>query len=717
MKEFWAGLKDKIKNKFIKKSDDNVIIEKNYAKIENSDNKKKNEKVSIETMKNEFDKLSSQINEFVKKFNSSQNNANTDLFEIIKRLYLIHNNLIEKIRKIEITTGLRKQNFKDMKEECEYTIFCDDSNLTELNKKNIEDEVKNEKFKTILKGFEKLKSIIKGLNVNELRKIEESNEIEFAFNSLFDKGKNEELENMKKNILDSLENLCKITYDELMKFFVNIFLAKKAIKIEEKRKKKEEEERRKKEEEEKKIKELEKKQKTEEQKKLSELIDKFLEKYPLNFNYNYNDATDDFYNIFKGIMKMRGYSDYLLKNYEWNVKFDDNGNLSKESAGELGALYALMFNGNGTKGMEFLYDELKIKIEKFLEDIIDLEKLKKYFKDCYSRPKEIEIQEEQKLKQVKMEEEQKEQQKEQNEALQEVKKLLLKNGSPKENIQKYQNECKNIKTEFESNEEISETLKKYYYIYLDLYNFLSRVDSKAVGKKLKFELNNNELNYKLECFDKLKKWFRMILDKINSKDKSLKDIKKLFEKSNLKILFGDLSNKNFSINKILGNIENKKRKNLDKLKEEFIEICNKNAKDFFARYCQYTNIVKIFDFFNIYYKFYDYLYNIYKYSQSEKKLDKKIEYDNYKINIDDLSNEYIIKEFITKISNNLSKFKKIKEWFKSNNENLKKMFENIEAKDRQNVVQMLFNLKFLLPPTDKDVEKIKKQQFSEIKWD
>ena len=234
---------------------------------------------------------------------------------------------------------------------------------------------------------------------------------------------------------------------------------------------------------------------------------------------------------------------------------------------------------------------------------------------------------------------------------------------------------------------------------------------------MKFELNNNELNYKLECLNKLKEWFKMILDKINNKDKSLKDIKKLFEKSNLKILFEDLSNKNFSINKILGNIENKKRKNLDKLKEEFIEICNKNAKDFFARYCQCTNIVKIFDFFNIYYKFYDYLYNIYKYSQSEKKLDKKIEYDNYKINIDDLSNKYIIKEFITKISNNISKFDEIKKWFRSNNENLKKMFENIEAKDRQNVVQMLFNLKSLLPPTDKDVEKIKKQQFSEIKWD
>ena len=372
------------------------VLESIKKKLGKND-KKNNLKISINinNMKDEFDTLASEINEFLAQFKKSKNDANTDLLEIIKRLYLIHNNLIEKIRKIEITTGLRKQNFKDMKEECEYTIFCDDSNLTELNKKNIEDEVKNEKFKTILKCFGELKSIIEKLNVEELRKIEKSNKIKikFAFNSLFDKGKNEELENMKKNILDSLENLCKITYDELMKFFVNIFLAKKAIKIEEKRKKKEEEERRKKEEEEKKIKELEKEQKTEEQKKLSELIDKFLEKYPLNFNYNYNDATDDFYNIFKGIMKMRGYSDYLLKNYEWNVKFDDNGNLSKESAGELGALYELMFNGNGTKGMEFLYDELKIKIEKFLEDIIDLEELKKYFKYCYSRPKEIEIQE------------------------------------------------------------------------------------------------------------------------------------------------------------------------------------------------------------------------------------------------------------------------------------------------------------------------------------
>lgn len=247
-KEFWKYIskikdkvKDKVKNKFTKKSDDNVIIEKNGAKIENSDNKKKNEKIRIETMKIEFDKLASQINNFLTLFNESQNNANADLLDIIKNLYVLHNDLIKKIENFGITTKLWEKKIEDMKKEYEYTIFCDDSNLTELTKEDIKRACKiNETLEKILINFEELKDIIAKLNVQQLESIN------IKFESFFDKGKNKEIEDMREKIIASLENLCEITYNELIQFFENIFLAKQAIqlkKIEEQKKKLEEEKR------------------------------------------------------------------------------------------------------------------------------------------------------------------------------------------------------------------------------------------------------------------------------------------------------------------------------------------------------------------------------------------------------------------------------------------------------------------------------------------
>ena len=53
--------------------------------------KKNNLKISINinNMKDEFDTLASEINEFLAQFKKSKNDANTDLFEIIKRLCTI----------------------------------------------------------------------------------------------------------------------------------------------------------------------------------------------------------------------------------------------------------------------------------------------------------------------------------------------------------------------------------------------------------------------------------------------------------------------------------------------------------------------------------------------------------------------------------------------------------------------------------------------------
>ena len=733
---------------FINKKDNNSTAEDsknntksiNGAKIENSDNKKKNEKIRIETMKSEFDKLASQINNFFTLFNESKNNANVKLLEIIENLYAIHNNLITKIKYfgIEIEKEkkicLWKKDIKRMKQEYECTIFCDDSNLTELTKKDIQNTCEiNETLRTILDNFERLKSIIAELNVQQLKSIN------IEFESFFDKDKNKEIENMREKILASLGNLCKITYEELIEFFVNIFLAKQAIQLkkieeqkkkleEEKRKRLEEEERRKKEEEEKKFKELEKKEKTKTQKELSELMDKFLEKYPSDFDYK--DATDDFYSIFEGIMKMCRYSENTLNFYKWNVEFDDNGELSEKSANELKNLCQSISNKYSIeKKITFLYEGLKNSIEKFFDkDGKNFERLKEYFKNCHLNPKT----EKQKLQQ----EEEKQNEKKQNEALQEVKKLLLKNGIPKENIQKYQNECKNIKTEFESNKEISETLKKYYYIYLNLYNFLSRVDSKVVGKKLNVDLNNDELNYKLECLNKLKEWFKMILGKINSKGKSLKDIKKLFKgsffkKSSLKILFEDLSNKNFSIEKIQTKELEKNSEYIDKLKKDFLKNGGEeNIKNFQSKYQIFT-VQKIIDFFNEYYKYYSDLYDIYEClpTKKNKELDAKIEYTN--ISADLTSDEYkipLIKKTIKDISNNIPKFEKIQEWFKkitkteSNNYrgNIEKIFydsvtKNEELKKEKAKVKNFLNvLRYQKLPTKEDVEIIKKQQFPSI---
>ena len=725
-KEFWkyiSKIKDKVKDKFTKKSDDNVIIEKNGAKIENSDNKKKNEKISIKTMKIEFDKLASQINNFLTLFNESKNNANADLLDIIKNLYVLHNDLIKKIKEFEIKTRLQTKKIEDMKKEYEYTIFCNDNNLTESTKKDIQSTCEiNETLGKILINFEELKDIIAKLNVQQLKSIN------IEFESLFDKGKNKEIENMREKILASLENLCKITYKELIEFFVNIFLAKKAIQLkkieeqkkklaEEKRKRLEEEERRKKEEEEKKLKEFEKKEKTKIQKELSELIDKFLEKYPTN--HDYANATDDFYSIFEGIMKMCRYPENILNFYKWNVEFDDNGELSEKSANELKNLcQSISDKSSIEKKITFLYEGLKNSIEKFFDKGgKDFERLKEYFKNCHLNPKT----EKQKLQQ----EEEKQNEKKQNEALQEVKKLLLKNGIPKENIQKYQNECKNIKTEFESNKEISETLKKYYYIYLNLYNFLSRVDSKVVGEKLNVDLNNDELNYKLECLNKLKEWFKMILDKINSKGKSLKDIKKLFKgsffkKSSLKILFEDLSNKNFSIEKIQTKELEKNSEYIDKLKKDFLKNGGEeNIKNFQSKYQIFT-VQNIIDFFNEYYKYYSDLYNIYEFLPNKQPLDTKIEYTNIGADLTSGNCQIpLIKQTINYISNNIPKFEKIQEWFK-------KIFDTKDNNYRGEP-QKIFNnnfinlyliiLKTIKLPTNKDVEIIKKQQFSNIKWD
>ena len=689
--------------------------------------KKNNLKISIETMKIEFDTLASQINNFLTLFNESKNNANAKLLEIIENLYAIHNNLIKKIKEFKIETGLQTKKIEDMKGKYEYTIFCNDSQLIKLNNRDIESACgTNETLEKILSNFEELKDIIAKLNVQQLKSIN------IKFESFFDKDKNKEIENMREKILASLENLCEITYEKLIEFFVNIFLKKKKIKIENEKQKEEEnrkileEQRRKKQEEEmKKAEEYERKEKEEqkmkEEKELSGLIDKFLGKYPSDFDYK--DATDDFYSIFKGIMKLcGGHTENILSNdfLEWNVEFDDNAKLSEKSADKLKKLCEHMSRVYyDKKKINFLYENLKKNIKKFFyKEGANFEILKKYFKNCHLNPKT---------------EEQKLQQEEKNKALQEVKKLLLKNGIPKENIQKFQNECKNIKTEFESDGEISKILEKYYYIYLNLYNFLSRVDSKVVGEELNVDLNNDELNYKLECLNKLKEWFRMILDKINNKDKSLKDIKKLFKgsffkKSSLKILFEDLSNKNFSIEKIKASKLKIKKEDIDKLKQNFLTNAKEKIFTLTGRYQVFT-AQNIINFFNEYYKFYSDLYDIYECLPTtkwfNKELDAKIEYTN--IDADDIDitsencDESLIKRTINDISSNIPKFQEIQQWFdkicnkKDNNYRgaPQDIFNN------NNFISMcLLTLKRIKLPTNEDVEKIKKQQFSSIEnWD
>ena len=712
--EFFKKLGNKVKNTFTKKSDDNVIIEKNGAKIENSDNKKKNEKISIETMKSEFDTLALQINNFLTLFNESQNNANVKLLEIIENLYAIHNNLIKKIKKFKIETRLQTQKIEDIKEEYEDKISCCDTKAI----KAIKYEIESGTLGIILSNFEELKGTIAKLNVQQLKSIN------IEFKSLFDKNKNKEIENMRKKILDSLGNLCNIICNdnELIQFFENIFLKKQAIEKkekeeqkkkleEEKRKRLEEEERRKKEEEEKKFKELEKKEKTKTQKELSELMDKFLEKYPSDFDYK--DATDDFYSIFKGIMKLcGGYTENILSNdfFEWNVEFDDNAKLSEKSADKLKNLCEHMSQVYyDKKKTNFLYENLKNNIKKFFDkDGANFGELKKYFKNCHLNPKKTE---------------QKLQQEEKNEALQEVKKLLLKNGISKENIQKYQNKCENIKTEFESNEEISETLKNYCYIYSELYKFLSLIDSEVVGEKLNVNLNNDELNYKFECLNKLKEWFEMILNKISSKDESLQDIKKLFEKGNLKKLFKNLSNKNFSIEKIKASKLKIKKENIDKLKQNFLTNAKEKIVTLTGRYQVFT-AQNIINFFNEYYKYYSDLYDIYECLPTKKwfnnKLDAKIEYTNIGADLTSGNCQIpLIKQTINYISNNIPKFEKIQEWFK-------KIFDTKDNNYRGSIKEIfndgmveafLIILKGQKLPTKEDVERIK-EQFPYIKnWD
>ena len=231
----------------------------------------------------------------------------------------------------------------------------------------------------------------------------------------------------------------------------------------------------------------------------------------------------------------------------------------------------------------------------------------------------------------------------------------------------------------------------------------------------------------------------MILGKINSKDKSLKDIKKLFKgsffkKSSLKILFEDLSNKNFSIEKIQTKELEKNSEYIDKLKKDFLKNGGEeNIKNFQSKYQIFT-VQKIIDFFNEYYKYYSDLYDIYEClpTKKNKELDAKIEYTN--ISADLTSDEYkipLIKKTIKDISNNIPKFEKIQEWFKkitkteSNNYrgNIEKIFydsvtKNEELKKEKAQVNNFLNvLRYQKLPTKEDVEIIKKQQFSNIKWD
>ena len=717
--EFLKKLWDKIKNEDNKKNDVKNI---NSIKIEDNDNKT-NKNKSTDAIKNEFDGLASQINGFLSKFYESQNNANANLLGIIENLYAIHNNLIKKIESLGIITKLWEKKFEDIKEEYEG------------NTKWIQYEIKKGALATISNNFEELKDIIANLNVQQLKNIN------IEFKSGLDKNKNKEIENMREKILDSLENLCNVINNELTQFFENIFLKKQAIEKkekeeqkkkleEEKRKRLEEEERRKKEEEMKKVEEYERKekekQKMKEEEELSGLIDKFLEKYPSDFDYK--DATDDFYSIFKGIMKLcGGHTENILSNdfLEWNVEFDDNAKLSEKSADKLKNLCEHMSQVYyNKKNTNFLYENLKNNIKKFFDkDGANFGELKKYFKNCHLNPKKTE---------------QKLQQEEKNEALQEVKKLLLKNGISKDNIKKYQNKCENIKkTEFESNEEISETLKNYCYIYSELYKFLSLIDSEVVGEKLNVNLNNDELNYKFECLNKLKEWFEMILDKISSKDESLQDIKKLFEKGNLKKLFKNLYNKNFSIEKIKASKLKIKEKNIKKLKVNFLKNAKEKIVTLTGRYQVFT-AQNIINFFNEYYKYYSDLYDIYECLPTKKELDAKIEYTNIGADLTSGNCQIpLIKQTIKDISNNIPKFREIREWFgrisnpKNNNyrgriDEIFKDIEDIEdredrkdRKDRKDrmdrmVGAFLFILKGQKLPTKEDVERIK-EQFPYIK--
>jgi len=562
---------DKDKSRNIKKKDNNSTVankknntkSKNDAKIANSDNKKKNEEVSIETMQNEFDKLASQIEEFLEKFNESQNNADANLLDIIEKLYGAHNNLIKKIDSFGIEAKLQTKEFKD--QNCKSTIFNDDSNLITLDKEAIKREIEKNELKEILSNFKTIKATIEGLNIKKLR------DAKIKFNAWTDKTKNKKIENMKEKILASLKRLCDITYDELINCFVNIFLEKRKIQMEkqekqrkkeeeEKRKKREEEERKKREEEEKKIKEREEK---EEQIQLINLINKFLEKYP--WDNDYAEATDDFCNIALGIIKKtRKFTDSLIKQYKWNAEFNNDGKLSNNSEEKLSCLYSIIPYSND-KIIQNLDDEIKSPIDKFLEIVhVDREKLNKYFKECYLRLKEIKIQKEEQEKQKLQQEKQK---------LQQEQKLLIDQGIPKDVIKPLQKTCSQLRTNFKSNNQISQTLKDYYKIYDKLYIYLSKVDSKKVVEKINCDLDNNDLDYMLSCLNKLKEWFKTILDKINSEDKSLKNIKKLFEfqtgwinkTSELKKLFEDLSTKVFSIAAIE---EKQKKEEEEKRKKE-----------------------------------------------------------------------------------------------------------------------------------------------------
>lgn len=611
--DFLKKLGNKIKNQFTKKSDDNVIIEKNDAKIENSDDEKK--KVSIKNMKNGFDELASQINDFLKLFNESQNNANANLLNllnIIKNLYVIHNNLIEKIKSFGIEIKVWKKNFEEVKGGYEYKISKEEI-------EEIKHEIENEELGTILNNFKELKDFIANLNVKQLKNIK------IEFESRLDK--NKELEDMRKKILDSLKNLCgKCNNNDLITFFENFYFKKRAIEQKTKSEKAKEE-----------LKKREEEQLNDTKEAFNYVISEITE-FVSNFNKEFNTEAYKQFNIIYlsiiGIINKYNKNFFINNKYlevnsenikfgkkfetiEWNIEFDENGNLSKKSNEQFLEIYNWLekYTDLATKKYE--------KINNMLCKLLHFrsEEIKKYFKRCYVTLKN---EKEQKEKEKRKEEEEKrkeEEERKEEELMKDPKYKKLKEKKEKERIEtqrkkqkeKEKYEKERIETQkkaqkeqlnkrkqnidklkedflkkdsleiqklnnFHTVQSIIDFFNKYYKYYSDLYDIYECLEKSLFQKDLdaKIEYTNivdvnvkskssikraiDDIKNNIPKFNKIKKWFSKIC---NPKDNNYRGYPKQIFNNNDKITLCLLILKNVRIPKIV---------NDDKVEGEYLDL-------------------------------------------------------------------------------------------------------------------------------------------------